>query len=60
MAAKRRKPKPFLASKAVKAAARNMIGMPPPTRAEPSDTRPTRTKPKYKRTLRDLLSEEGE
>ena len=35
MAAKKHKPKRFSAAKAVKAAARKVVGTPPPTRADP-------------------------
>jgi hypothetical protein len=53
----RKKPKPFRTVKAVKAAAREQIGSPPPTRRVPDITkRPTS---KHKPTLGQLL-EEGE
>jgi hypothetical protein len=58
MAAKRRKPKLFKAALAVKAAAREKMGTPPPTRTEPSSKKRTPEKPKHKRTLGDLLGEE--
>jgi hypothetical protein len=58
MAAKRRKPKPFRATSAVKAAAREKIGTPPATRAEPSTKKSKTQKPKHKPTLGDLLGEE--
>jgi hypothetical protein len=52
---RKRKVKPFRASKAVKAAAREQIGSPPPTRMVPErKTKP----PKHKPTLSDLLREE--
>ncbi len=54
MPSKPRKPKPFRASSAVKAAARDAIGTPPPTRAEPQ------RKPKaekHKPTLGKLLDD---
>ena len=57
--AKRRKPKPFKAASAVKAAAREKIGTPPPTRAEPASTKPKAKSPKHKPTLGKLLEEEG-
>jgi hypothetical protein len=60
MAAKKRKPKPFRASKAVKAAARQAIGTPPPTRAEPADTRRKQLSEKYKPKLEDLMREDAE
>lgn len=59
MPSKRRKPKPFKAASAVKAAAREKIGTPPPTRAEPSNKKRKVKAPKYKPTLEQLLGEEG-
>ncbi len=53
---KRKKPKPFRAVKAVKSAAREKIGAPPPTRREPDVTKEGRQK--HKPTLSKLLSEE--
>ncbi len=58
MPSKRRKPKPFKTATAVKAAAREAIGTPPPTRAEPTDTRRKGKKEKHKPKLQDLLEEE--
>ncbi len=55
MAAKKRKPKRFSAAKAVKAAARKLVGTPPPTRAEPDVTKRKSSKQKYKPKLEDLL-----
>ncbi len=55
-AAKKRKPKPFRAEKAVKAVARKVVGTPPPTRAEPDTTKRKASKEKYKPKLEDLLS----
>jgi hypothetical protein len=53
--ARKKKPKPFRATKAVKEMAREQIGAPPPTRAVPEKkTKPPRHKP----TLSDLLREE--
>lgn len=52
---KKKKPKPFRASKAVKAAAREHIGAPPPTRFVPEKTKKA---PKHKATLNELLKEE--
>ena len=52
----RRKKKTFSAAKAVKAAAREHIGAPPPTRSVPAATR--KQKEKHKPTLNRLLSEE--
>jgi hypothetical protein len=50
---KRRK---FRAVQAVKAAAREHIGTPPPTRREPQRKKPSEQK--HKPTLGDILSEE--
>ena len=58
MAAKKRKPKPFRAATAVKAAARKVVGTPPPTRAEPDITKRKIAKEKYKLKLQDLLTDE--
>jgi len=55
---KPRKPKPFNAASAVKAAAREKIGTPPPTRAEPSTKKHKAKSPKHKPTLGNLLGEE--
>jgi hypothetical protein len=55
--AKRRKPKPFRAVKAVKAAAREKIGTPPPTRRVPVVMKETRQK--HKPTLGKLLENES-
>jgi hypothetical protein len=57
MPSKPRKPKPFKASAAVKAAAREKIGAPPPTRAEPSVKKRKATAPKHKPTLAKLLNQ---
>jgi hypothetical protein len=59
MPSKPRKPKPFSAASAVKAAAREKIGTPPPTRAEPSTKKPKSKSPKHKPTLGKLLEEEN-
>jgi hypothetical protein len=53
---KRKKPK-FLAVKAVKAAAREQLGSPPPTRAVP-DRKKKQRQEKYRPTLRKLLDAE--
>jgi hypothetical protein len=53
--AKRKKPKPFRAVTAVKSAARESIGAPPPTRRQPDLTK--QTKPKHKPTLGEILSD---
>jgi hypothetical protein len=53
---KKRKLKPFRAVKAVKAAAREKIGAPPPTRAVPQLNK--KTAEKHKPTLSRLLSAE--
>ncbi len=55
--ARRKKPKPFRAVTAVKAAAREHVGSPPPVRVEPGS--PKRGKQeKHKPTLGRLLAEE--
>ena len=56
MAAKKRKPQRFSAAKAVKAAARKLVGPPPPTRADPDTTKRKVSKEKYKPKLEELLS----
>ncbi len=53
---RKKKPKPFRAVKAVKSAAREKIGAPPPTRREPDVTKERRVK--HKPTMSKLLSEE--
>jgi hypothetical protein len=58
MPSKPRKFKPFKASTAVKAAAREKIGAPPPTRAVPSVKERTAKAPKHKPTLEKLLGED--
>lgn len=58
MAAKKRKPKPFRAATAVKAAARKVVGTPPATRTAPDVTKRKSSKEKYKPTMQDLLSSE--
>ena len=58
MATKRQKPKPFKAASAVKARAREKIGTPPPTRAEPSTKKRKLKPPRHKLTLGELLGEE--
>jgi len=58
MPSKRRKPKPFRATTAVKAAARAAIGTPPPTRTEPADKKRKSKVEKRKPTLGELLGEE--
>jgi hypothetical protein len=59
MPSKPRKPKPFRAASAVKAAAREKIGTPPPTHAEPSTKKRKLKSPKHKPTLGKLLADEG-
>jgi hypothetical protein len=54
---KRKKPKPFRAVDAVKAAAREKIGSPPPTRRVPNVKKEGREK--YKPTLGKLLGDES-
>ncbi|HEY4899294.1 MAG TPA: hypothetical protein VIH91_00610 [Terriglobales bacterium] len=58
MPSKPRKPKPFKASAAVKSAARDKIGTPPPTRAEPSLKKRVEKSPKHKPTLEKLLNQD--
>jgi len=53
--AKKRKPKPFRAVTAVKAAAREHLGTPPPSRRQ--DDPRDRRRQKHKPTLGKLLSE---
>lgn len=60
MPSKARKPKPFRAASAVKAAAREAIGTPPPTRAEPGDKKRKSKAGKHKPTLSKLLGDVGE
>jgi len=60
MPSKPRKPKPFRATSAVKAAARRAIGTPPSTRAEPAGKKRNRQSEKHKPTLGKLLSGEAE
>ncbi len=60
MPSKKRKPKPFRATSAVKAAARATIGTPPPTRAEPGSKKRKLKAEKHKPTLSKLLAEGGE
>ncbi len=55
--AKRKKPKPFRAVEAVKAAAREKIGAPPPTRRVPDAKKERREK--HKPTLDRLLRDES-
>jgi hypothetical protein len=58
MPSKIRMPKPFRAASAVKAASREALGTPPPTRAEP-ETKKRKTKgEKHRPTLGKLLSED--
>lgn len=60
MPSKKRKPKPFRAASAVKAAAREAIGTPPPTRAEPGHKKRKSKTEKHKPTLSKLLGEAGQ
>ena len=60
MLSKKRKPKPFRAATAVKAAARAAIGTPPPTRTEPVDKKRKSKAEKHKPTLSKLLGDAGE
>jgi len=52
---KKKKPKPFRAVTAVKSAAREHIGAPPPTRYEPDIKKKAR--PKHKPTLPKMLAD---
>jgi hypothetical protein len=54
------KPKPFRAASAVKAAARQAVGTPPPTRAEPASKKRKLKSDKHKPTLNKILEEAGE
>ena len=58
MPSKPRKPKPFKTASAVKAAAREKIGAPPPTRAIPTTKQRKAKAPKHKPTLDRLLDDE--
>lgn len=58
MPSKPKKPKPFKAAAAVKAAAREKIGTPPATRTTPSPKKRKAKAPKHKPTLGDLLNED--
>jgi hypothetical protein len=53
--AKKKKPKKFRAVKAVKAMARETVGMPPATRRDPD--RKKQSNAKHKPTLADLLTD---
>jgi hypothetical protein len=53
----KKKVKVFRAVKAVKAAAREQVGAPPPTRLVP-DRKKRKAREKYKPTLNDLLSDQ--
>ncbi len=52
---KKKKPKPFRAVTAVKSAAREHIGAPPPTRRQSDITK--KAKPKHKATLGEILAD---
>jgi hypothetical protein len=59
--APKKKLKKFSVVKAVKAAAREQVGAPPPTRAVPDlKTKTKRRENKYKKTIADLLDGGGE
>lgn len=60
MPSKIRKPKPFRAASAVKAAAREALGSPPATRTEPASKKRKLEADKHKPTLKKLLEEAGE
>jgi hypothetical protein len=55
---KKRRPKPFRATKAVKSAARELLGTPKPSRALPAEKKRAETARKHKTTLARLLEEE--
>lgn len=57
MAAKKKTKKQFRAVKAVKAAAREQIGAPPPTKLVPDRKKKARGREKHKPTLGQLLEE---
>lgn len=57
MAAKRRKKKQFRAVQAVKEAAREQIGAPPPTRVVPDPKKKARDREKHKPSFGQLLEE---
>ena len=56
--AKKKKIKPFRAVKAVKSAAREAIGEPPPTQVLPDQKRNRKARPKHKATLARLLADQ--
>ncbi len=56
--AKKKKPKPFPATKAVKLAARELLGSPPPERVIPDPKKRKSAREKHKATLSELLLEE--
>ncbi len=58
MPSKPRKPKPFRATSAVKAIAREAIGTPPPTRTEPAEKKRKTKGEKHKPTLGQILNDE--
>ena len=58
MPSKLRKPKPFRVASAVKAAAREKVGTPPPTRAEPAEKKRKTKGEKHKPTLGEMLGGE--
>ncbi len=59
MPSKIRKPKPFRAASAVKAAAREALGTPPPTRTEPDNKKRRKKSEKHKPTLGKLLADDA-
>jgi hypothetical protein len=60
MAAKKKRPKKFSVTKAVKANARERVGQPKPERVIAEKPATGRRKAKHKETLTDLLSTGGE
>ena len=60
MSPQKKKPKPFRAAAAVKAAAREAIGTPPPTRTAPGDKKRRGKPEKHKPNLAALLKKAAE
>jgi hypothetical protein len=54
---RKKKPKPFRATKAVKSLARDVIGTPPATRALPDEKKQKHARQKHKTTLAKLLAD---
>jgi len=60
MPRKRRRPAVFSATKAVKANARERVGMPKPERVLPDPKQKAAANPKHKETLSDLLEKKDD